>query len=269
MLTAGVAAMRASHLLPLSRTAQRFSRSRSLSVKPMLNSAPPPPPPPLQQPRMPASQRGPFSWGALSLFLASGTAALAYYTVEKQRRVREITATKSIGKAAIGGPLTLVRADGSPFTERDLLGRWTLVYFGFTMCPDICPDELTKIAEALDIIQSHGRNVSADPATADISPILISIDPERDTPARTQDYATGFHKAFVGVSGTLEQVKAAAKAYRVYYSKDETPGDDYLVDHSIITYLMKDGEFVDFYAKNVTSTEMAARIEARMLATNV
>jgi protein SCO1 len=249
----------------------RLPQHRLLSAKPGAKSAKPvaeaakPPPSPLPPP-LPASQRGPFSWGVLALFLGGGTAALAYYTTEKQRRVREITATKSMGKASIGGPFSLHRADGTPFTEHDLKGRWTLLYFGFTMCPDICPDELTKIAEALDIIESHGRKVSADSKTAEISPILISIDPARDTPKATHEYAIGFHKAFTGISGSIENVKKAAKAYRVYYSKDETPGDDYLVDHSIITYLMKDGEFVDFYAKNVSATEMAARIESRMLA---
>jgi protein SCO1 len=178
----------------------------------------------------------------------------------------ELTATKSVGKASIGGPFSLRDAEGAEFTEGKLLGRWTLVYFGFTMCPDICPDELTKVSEALDALTRRGKRVGPT-VDDDVTPLLISVDPERDSPARTHEYARGFHKAFIGLSGPLENVRAAAKAYRVYYSKDETPGDEYLVDHSIITYLMTpEGEFADFYAKNVTSAEMAARIEAKMQA---
>lgn len=178
----------------------------------------------------------------------------------------ELTTTKSIGKAAIGGPFNLVDAHGKAFTDANLLGRWTLIYFGFTMCPDICPDELTKVSEALDSLMERGKRISSKP-DADITPILISVDPERDSPARTQEYATGFHSAFVGLSGSLDQVKDAAKAYRVYYSKDETPGDEYLVDHSIITYLMDpEGNFADFYPKNVGAPEIVSRIEMKMQA---
>lgn len=140
-----------------------------------------------------------------------------------------------------------------------------MIYFGFTMCPDICPDELTKVSEALNTLTRRGKKVGPT-AEADLTPILISVDPERDSPARTHEYAQGFHASFLGLSGSIDNVKAAAKAYRVYYSKDETPGDEYLVDHSIITYLMTpEGEFADFYAKNATATEIAARIEATML----
>lgn len=173
---------------------------------------------------------------------------------------------KTIGKASIGGPFELVDEHGKMFTQDNLLGRWTLVYFGFTMCPDICPAELTKISEALEILQKHGHNISS-AENAKLTPLFISVDPERDTPERSAEYARGFHDSFNGVSGTLDQVKNTAKQYRVYYSKDETPGEDYLVDHSIITYLMDpEGNFVEFYGKNTTSTEMAARIEAKMLA---
>jgi protein SCO1 len=181
-------------------------------------------------------------------------------------KILEITQVRTVGKAAIGGPFELLDKDGAVFTEKDLLSRWTLIYFGFTMCPDVCPDELTKVAEVLDTLARHGKTIGPT-AEADISPILISIDPERDTPKRTHEYAVGFHKAFTGLSGSLDQARVAAKAYRVYFSKDDNAGDDYLVDHSIITYLMDPkGEFVDFYAKNVTAPEMAASMEAKMLA---
>lgn len=179
---------------------------------------------------------------------------------------------KTIGRAAIGGPFTLVDEHGNPFTEADLLGRWTLVYFGFTMCPDICPAELTKVGEALEMLEKRGRKVSAEKkaqGTNIITPVFISIDPERDSPERSAEYARGFHPAFVGVSGSVEQVTDVAKKYRVYFSKDETPGeeDDYLVDHSIITYLMDpSGEFQEFYGKNASAAEICSRIEAKIYA---
>lgn len=180
--------------------------------------------------------------------------------------VAEIASVKTIGKAAIGGPFHLTDAKGTSFTENDLKGRWTLIYFGFTKCPDVCPDELEKIAESLDTLQRHGKSIGPS-EKVDLTPILISVDPERDTPSRTQEYASGFHKAFIGLSGTVDEIRTIAKAYRVYYSKDEEVKDDYLVDHSIITYLMDPGgDFSDFYTKNTSTTEMTARIESKMLA---
>lgn len=177
----------------------------------------------------------------------------------------EITSPKAVGRAAIGGSFSLVDEHGKPFTDKDLLGRWTLIYFGFTMCPDICPEEMTKLSEALQRLEKRGVKVAAD-SNASITPIFISIDPERDTPERSAEYARGFHPAFVGVSGSMNQVTDAAKKYRVYFSKDETPGDEYLVDHSIISYLMDpSGEFQEFYGKNTSAVEIASRIEAKLM----
>lgn len=170
-----------------------------------------------------------------------------------------------LGRAAIGGPFELIDGDGKLFTEAELFGKWNLIYFGFTMCPDICPAELTKVAEALDILEKKGRKVSSEPGA--VQPVFISVDPERDTPERSTEYARGFHTAFIGLSGSEEQVRQTAKAYRVYYSRDDAEGDEYLVDHSIITYLMDPaGEFREFYGKSSTAVEIAARIEQQMLA---
>lgn len=177
----------------------------------------------------------------------------------------EITKPRTLGRAAIGGQFELIDGSGKPFTDTELLGRWNLIYFGFTMCPDICPAELTKVAEALDILEKKGRKVSS--GLGAVQPVFISVDPGRDTPERSTEYARGFHPAFVGLSGSEEQVRQTAKAYRVYYSRDDAENDDYLVDHSIITYLMDPtGEFREFYGKNSTAVEMAARIEQQMLA---
>jgi len=134
------------------------------------------------------------------------------------------------------------------------------------MCPDICPEELTKLAEALQILQKHDRPVGSSDKSV-ITPVFISIDPDRDSPGRSDEYAKNFHDGFIGLSGSTDQVEATAKSYRVYFSKDETSGDDYLVDHSIITYLMDPkGNFSEFYGKNASAAEIAARIESKMLA---
>lgn len=134
------------------------------------------------------------------------------------------------------------------------------------MCPDICPEEMTKVSEALQTLEKHGK-VIAEGTTAHLSPVFITIDPERDSPERADEYAKNFHAGFVGLGGSAEEVRLAAKRYRVYYSRDDTPGDEYLVDHSIITYLMDPkGEFAEFYGKNTSAVEMAARVEAKMLA---
>lgn len=133
------------------------------------------------------------------------------------------------------------------------------------MCPDICPEELTKISEALAMVEKHGRKVASQGEGA-IVPIFITIDPERDSSERSAEYARTFHPAFVGLSGSLQQVTDAAKVYRVYFSKDESDDDDYLVDHSIISYLMDpNGEFQEFYGKSTTALEIAAKMEARLL----
>lgn len=134
------------------------------------------------------------------------------------------------------------------------------------MCPDICPDELTKISEALEMLKKRGYNVTSDGSEGSIMPLFISVDPERDTPGRSGEYAREFHPAFIGLGGTMEEITKTAKKYRVYFSKDETPGDEYLVDHSIITYLMDpSGEFQEFYGKNASAIEVASRLESKIL----
>lgn len=132
------------------------------------------------------------------------------------------------------------------------------------MCPDICPAELSKLSEALEILEKKGRKVWCDGGT--LQPVFISVDPGRDSAEKSSEYAKGFHRGFIGLSGSEEQVRRAAKAYRVYYSRDDGKDDEYLVDHSIITYLMDpSGEFREFYGKNSSAVEIAGRIEQQML----
>jgi len=131
---------------------------------------------------------------------------------------------------SLGGPFSLTDHTGRAVTERDFEGRWRLVYFGFTFCPDVCPTELGTIASALDVLGAEGERVT---------PILITIDPERDTPAQLADYVHRFHPRLVGLTGTAEQVAEAARRFRVYYARArQVAGSDYVMDHSSFIYLV-------------------------------
>ncbi|EOY07161.1 hypothetical protein SCA6_001289 [Theobroma cacao] len=193
---------------------------------------------------------GPVSWLSFLLLLATGMGIIFYYDKEKKRHIEEISnASKAVkegpsaGKAAIGGPFSLINHDDKPVTEKDFLGKWTMIYFGFTHCPDICPDELQKLAAAVDKIKEK--------AGIEIVPVFISVDPERDTTEQVREYVKEFHPKLIGLTGTSDEIKKVARAYRVYYMKTAEEDSDYLVDHSIVMYLMDPNmEFVKFFGKN-------------------
>ncbi|KAH3987800.1 hypothetical protein HBH69_024010 [Parastagonospora nodorum] len=197
---------------------------------------------------------GPFNLTAAILFVASGAGLWAYFTYEKERMARKRIAdqTKGIGKPKVGGPFQLVDQDGNAFTSDDMLGKYSLVYFGFTHCPDICPDELDKMALMYDkVVEQCGRV---------LLPIMITCDPARDEPKVLKDYLHEFHPDFIGLTGAYEQIKNVCKAYRVYFSTPSSvkPGEDYLVDHSIYFYLMDpEGDFVEAIGRNFTADQAA------------
>lgn len=141
--------------------------------------------------------------------------------------------------AAIGGPFTLSDSAGKTVQWSDFKGKYRIVYFGYTYCPDVCPMEMQRIMKGYDQFKA------SDPqAAAQVQPIFISIDPERDTPAKVGEFARAFSNDLMGLTGTPEQVKAAAKGFGVYFQKGETTKSGaYLVDHSNAAYLMgRDGE---------------------------
>lgn len=195
----------------------------------------------------------PVSMQTLLLSLVAGAVGLSALKAYKDQKVQQVMVQSQevVGKAAVGGPFELIDYDGKKFTERNLRGEFSLLYFGFCHCPDICPDELEKVAEAVDIVDKK--------LGVKMVPVFISVDPERDTPARIKEYVQEFHPRMLGLTGDLDAVKKTSKAYRVYYSKTGEPGaKDYLVDHSIIHYLIDpDGEFVTFYGKNYSAEQMA------------
>ncbi|MFC5356746.1 SCO family protein [Azospirillum himalayense] len=159
----------------------------------------------------------------------------------------------------IGGPFTLTDQDGKTVTDADYRGKYLLIYFGYTYCPDVCPTELGTMARAMDLLGVQAEKVQ---------PMFISVDPERDTVAHLKDYVGLFHPNLVGLTGTPEQVKAAAKAYRVYYAKAPQEGGkpgDYLMDHSSFLYLMgPDGRFLGVYPAGTTADRVAQDLGTRI-----
>lgn len=159
------------------------------------------------------------------------------------------------GVASIGGPFELTDETGKLVTEKDVITKPTLVYFGYTFCPDVCPLDNARNADAMRILDSKGYDVQA---------AFISIDPERDTPEHLADFTSYMHDNMLGLTGTPEQVKAASQAYKTYYRKqepEEGQEEYYLVDHSTFTYLMfPESGFADFFKRDETAESMAQRV---------
>ncbi|KAG4033175.1 hypothetical protein MFRU_005g01890 [Monilinia fructicola] len=204
---------------------------------------------------------GPFSWTAGVLFLGVGAGLIFYFRYEKARmeRKRVAEAAKGVGRPKVGGPFELLDHTGGKFGSEDMKGKYSLVYFGFTHCPDICPEELDKMAQMIDLINNSPTRTSSTPS---LLPIFITCDPARDTPAVLATYLAEFHPSIIGLTGTWEQIKDICKKYRVYFSTPEgvQKGQDYLVDHSIYFYLMDpEGDFVEAIGRQ-HSPEQAARI---------
>ncbi|NJS39961.1 MAG: SCO family protein [Rhodobacteraceae bacterium] len=149
----------------------------------------------------------------------------------------------------IGGPFTLVNSAGQTVTDTEVLTKPALVYFGYTFCPDVCPFDMARNVEAVDILEDRGL---------DVTPVFISIDPERDTPDSLADYEANMHPKLIALTGTDEQVKTASQAYKTFYRRQPSEDEFYLIDHSTFTYLMLPGTgFVDFFRREVTSDQMA------------
>lgn len=164
-------------------------------------------------------------------------------------------ATGTSPEVKIGGAFTLTDQTGSQVTEADFRGKYMLIFFGYTYCPDVCPTSLTQISTAMDILDDKAEQVV---------PVLVTIDPDRDTAEVLKDYVAHFHPSVVGLTGTPEQIKQVAKAYRVYYAKVPSEAgnkDDYLMDHSAVIYLMgPDGKFVMHFNNTTDGETMAAKI---------
>ncbi|XP_006008566.1 protein SCO2 homolog, mitochondrial isoform X2 [Latimeria chalumnae] len=182
-----------------------------------------------------------------------------YVHSEKEKR-RRLQRLEQLRKVAVGqGDFSLVDHKGEPRTKEDFLGQWVLMYFGFTHCPDICPDELTKMSSVV-------RLLDKDKALAAVQPVFVTVDPERDDIKAMTRYVADFHPRLIGLTGSPEKVKEAAKAYRVYYSAGPRDEDeDYIVDHTVLIYLLNpDGLFVDYYNRSKSDKEIAESIKRHM-----
>eukprot|EP00056_Hartaetosiga_gracilis_P004745 m.77877 g.77877 ORF g.77877 m.77877 type:complete len:248 (-) comp11931_c0_seq6:1335-2078(-) len=194
---------------------------------------------------------GPISWKSLVVMLTVGGGVVYYF--DNQRKEMELEVKKktrrSAGRPKLGGPYELVNTAGDAVTNKSFEGHWHLLYFGFTFCPDVCPEELEKMAEVVDAVEAQkGKDT--------LTPIFISVDPDRDSPEKILEYVQDFHPKMIGLTGSHEQIKHICKQFRVYYSRPEPDpsNPDYLVDHSIIQYLMApDGAFVAYYGQNTTA----------------
>lgn len=191
--------------------------------------------------------------------LGIGALAVFYFNLEREKveKTRKKKSNRGVGTTALGGPFELTAAaDGSTVTEEVLKGKWSLVYFGFTFCPDICPEELEKMTATVNALDARADFKET------IQPVFISVDPKRDDPETVQGYVEEFHPRIVGLTGTLPQIKHVCRMYRVYYSTpNEEDGADYIVDHSIFQYLMDpDGKFVANFGQNLTAEQMTDQI---------
>lgn len=168
--------------------------------------------------------------------------------------------TTSVGTADIGGAFSLIDDAGVAVTEAELLGKPNLVYFGFTYCPDVCPTALQKMGAAQELLGMQGDKIGY---------VLISVDPERDTPESLSQYvsANGFPEGLRGFTGPVEKIEEAKSAYKVFAQKVDTPesAGDYTVDHSDIIYFMNaEGEFVDYFYSKSTPQDIAVRVRLHL-----
>ena len=159
------------------------------------------------------------------------------------------------GPIPIGGPFRLRAGDGREVTDADFRGRWMLVYFGYTHCPDACPTALQDMANAADMLDPAQRKK--------VALVFITIDPERDTPATMKEYVSNFAAPITALSGSAEQIAKAAKEYRVYYAKHETDSSGgYEMDHSSVIYVMNpDGDFVANFTHETAPAQIAAKLK--------
>jgi protein SCO1/2 len=203
-------------------------------------------PTPAPTPRQPPAGRAPrlaIAGLLVAVLLIAGAAALL------------LTGHAREGAANIGGPFALIDGDGKTVTDQAFRGKFMLVYFGYSFCPDVCPTTLNEVADAMDKLG---------PTAARVQPIFITVDPKRDTPEVMKQYAASFSPKLLGLTGTPEQIAKVAKAYRVYYAEHRTGTgpNDYSMDHSSILYLMgPNGQFIEPIPADETAATIASVIQ--------
>lgn len=199
-----------------------------------------------------------YTWrsAAATTLVCAGLFAYFQYLLKSQEaEKRAVVRHERIGVPKLGAPWTLYGPTGAPVTSEDLQGQYLLIYFGFSFCPDICPQEMDKQTEVI-----HKLDEAIGPV---VTPVFITVDPNRDSVAQVANYIQDFHPRMVGLTGTPEQITKVTRAFRVYYNEGiRVEEEDYLVDHSIIHYFMdKNGKFLEFFGKNMTADEMVVKMK--------
>ncbi|MDB5740472.1 MAG: hypothetical protein JWP16_1512 [Alphaproteobacteria bacterium] len=191
-----------------------------------------------------------------TLLLAAALAGgVLWYESNQVPRLGQVV---TIGTPDVGGPFQLVDQTGAPRTDKDFRGRFMLIYFGYSFCPDVCPTTLAVMAQALEKLGDKR-----------VVPVFITIDPERDTPRVLADYMKAFGPNFVGLTGSTDAIKAAEKEYRVYAVKKAidpgNPKRGYGMDHSSVLYLMgPDGRMISFYDEAISPDDLATELRGKL-----
>ncbi|MEL6681226.1 MAG: SCO family protein [Pseudomonadota bacterium] len=186
-------------------------------------------------------------FGTTTLVVAAG---LGIYAWQSQNAAPHPCGDTAVAGGAIGGPFELVSETGDTVTDTDVITKPTLVYFGYTFCPDVCPLDTMRNAQAAYLLEDQG---------IDIGTVFVSIDPARDTVDVVRDYTDNFHEDMIGLTGSPEQVKAASQAYKTYYRAHDDDPEFYLVDHSTQTYLMfPESGFATFFRRDSSPEDVAS-----------
>ncbi|BFZ23393.1 hypothetical protein BsWGS_26432 [Bradybaena similaris] len=201
-------------------------------------------------------------WGRL--LIVSGIGGLVYYMYHSAQQIRELESEeyryKELKKVQLGGDWTLTDHNGIKRSSTDFRGQWLVMYMGFTHCPDICPEEMEKLSQVIQTFDS-------DSSLPNLQPLFITLDPERDSPSVIKDYLRDFKPSrIVGFTGSDDEIREVAKKYRAYYGKGERNADnDYIVDHTIITYLINPkGDFVNYYDRSRSADQVINSIKGHI-----
>lgn len=167
----------------------------------------------------------------------------------------------NLAGSSLGGAFALIDQDGKPRTDKDFAGKYRLMYFGYTFCPDICPTDVALVAKGLKAFEA-----TAPKRAAKVQPIFVTVDPERDDPASLKAFVSAFHPRLIGLTGTPAAIEAAKKTFGIYSRKVETSDPaNYLVDHFAVIYLFgPNGEPIAFLPHGSTAAEVTAMLDAHV-----
>lgn len=189
--------------------------------------------------------------------IIAAAGSLLWPTAPEQRSAAALMDAVMWNKEPIGGPFALIDQDGRKRTDAEFRGKLLLIYFGFTFCSDICPLDLQSIASALD---------NLGPAGEAVQPLFITVDPEKDTPAQLKGYVKLFHPRLIGLTGSTQEIRSVAGAFKVYYAKTvPTNRSDPSIDHTGFTFLVgRDGSYQGFFPPGTSADRLVETIRPHL-----